>query len=76
MKEGKEDYLSPWSFSSNDGRFETTFSPILDRVAYTNVGPLLSDQHQVFGYMDGTIVLDDGTTIELKRFPVFCRKGA
>ncbi len=74
MKEGKEAYLSPWSFSSSDGRFETTFSPILDRVAYTNVGPLLSDQHQVFGYMDGTIVLDDGTTIELKRFLCFAEK--
>ena len=74
MKDGSEDYLSPWTFSSSDGRFEAAFAPILDRAAYTNVGPLLSDQHQVFGHMDGTITLDDGSKIELKRFLCFAEK--
>ena len=31
LKDGKEDYLSPWTFSSDDGRFEMRFVPILDR---------------------------------------------
>ncbi len=74
LKDGKEDYLSPWTFSSNDGRFETAFTPILDRAAYTNVGPLLSDQHQVFGYMDGTITADDGSKIQLSHFLCFAEK--
>lgn len=74
MKDGKEDYLSPWRFTSNDGRFETAFTPILDRAAYTNVGPLLSDQHQVFGYMDGEITLDDGSKIQLSHFLCFAEK--
>ncbi len=73
-KDGKDDFLSPWTFTSNDGRFETAFTPVLDRVAYTSVGPLLSDQHQVFGYMDGTLTLDDGTKIELKHFLCFAEK--
>ena len=74
LKDGKEDYLSPWTFTSSDGRFETAFTPVLDRAAYTNVGPLLSDQHQVFGYMDGTITLDDGNKIQLKHFLCFAEK--
>ena len=74
LKDGKEDYLSPWTFSSSDGRFETAFTPILDRAAYTNVGPLLSDQHQVFGYMDGTITTDDGSKISLNHFLCFAEK--
>ena len=74
LKNGKEDYLSPWIFSSSDGRFEAAFEPILDRAAYTNVGPLLSDQHQVFGYMNGTLTLDNGETIKLNRFLSFAEK--
>jgi hypothetical protein len=74
QKDGKDDFMSPWTFSSSDGRFETAFSPTLDRCSYTNVGPLLSDQHQVFGYMDGTLVLDDGTKIILEHFLCFAEK--
>ena len=74
LKDGKEDYLAPWIFSSSDGRFEAAFEPILDRAAYTNVGPLLSDQHQVFGYMNGTLTLDNGDTIKLNRFLSFAEK--
>ena len=74
LKDGKEDYLASWTFSSSDGRFETNFTPILDRAAYTAVGPLLSDQHQVFGYMDGALVLDDGSKIQLSRFLCFAEK--
>ena len=74
LKDGKEDYLSPWTFTSSDGRFETTFTPILDRAADTNVGPLLSYQHQVFGYMDGLITLDDGSKIQLNHFLCFAEK--
>ena len=74
QKDGKDDFLSPWTFTSIDGRFETEFHPILDRAAYTSVGPLLSDQHQVFGYMDGVLTLDDGKKIALKHFLCFAEK--
>jgi hypothetical protein len=74
VKDGKDDFLSPWTFASSDGRFETAFTPVLDRAAYTSVGPLLSDQHQVFGYMDGILTLDDGKKIELKHFLCFAEK--
>ena len=53
---------------------DMSFTPVLDRAAYASVGPLLSDQHQVFGHMDGTLVLDDGSKITLKRFMAFAEK--
>ena len=54
QKDGKDDFMSPWKFTSSDGRFEMDFTPVLDRASCTNVGIICSDQHQVFGYFNGT----------------------
>ena len=74
MRGGAEDYLSPWRFSSDDGRFEMDFVPILDRAACTDFKLLKSDQHQVFGRFTGRAVLDDGTVISVKDFLGFAEK--
>ncbi len=71
---GEEDFMSPWRFTSNDGRFEALFEPVLDRSALTRVGPLCSDQHQVFGTFTGSAILDDGRQIHLDRFFGFAEK--
>ena len=68
LKDGKDDYLSPWTFSSSDGRFEMRFTPVLDRASKTDVGVICSDQHQVFGFLDGAMTLDDGTVLTLDHF--------
>lgn len=72
--DGKEDYMSTWTFTSDDGRFEMDFKPIIDRAAKTDFKVLCSDQHQVFGRFSGKAVLDDGTVIELKDFFGFAEK--
>lgn len=72
--DGSDDYLKPWRFTSTDGRFEADFTPLFDRSAYTSLGILLSDQHQIFGYFDGKAVLDDGESIEMKHFLGFAEK--
>ena len=74
MKNGREDYLSPWRFTSDDGRFEMDFMPILDRAACMDVKLLKSDQHQVFGRFTGRAVLDDGREIRVKDFLGFAEK--
>ncbi|MGF7119908.1 DUF2804 domain-containing protein [Rhodococcus sp. BE178] len=56
---------APWKFSSNDGRFEMTFEPIIDRAASTDLKVLRSIQHQVFGRFTGHVVLDDGSRVEV-----------
>ena len=70
----EKDFLSPWTFTSDDGRFEMDFVPVLDRASCTNVVLIKSDQHQVFGRFTGKAVLDDGTVIEVKDFPGFAEK--
>ena len=73
-KDGKDDYLSPWTFTSDDGRFEMDFVPVMDRASNTDFVVLGSNQHQVFGNFTGTAILDDGTKIKLKDFMGFAEK--
>lgn len=70
----EKDFMSPWKFSSDDGRFEMDFVPVMDRAACTDVKLIKSDQHQVFGRFTGRAVLDDGKVIEVKDFPGFAEK--
>mgnify|MGYP002861831709 CR=1 FL=1 len=74
FKDGKEDYMSPWTFTSDDGRFEMDFVPILDRAANTDFIILGSNQHQVFGRFTGKAVLDDGAIVPIKDFLGFAEK--
>ena len=73
-KDGGDDFLSPWTFTSDDGRFEMNFVPVLDRAACTDFKLLKSDQHQVFGRFTGIAVLDDGQVIRVEDFPGFAEK--
>ena len=74
QREGRDDFLSPWCFTSDDGRFEMKFVPILDRAACTDVKLIKSDQHQVFGHFTGTATLDDGTVIRVRDMIGFAEK--
>lgn len=71
---GEKDFLSPWQFSSDNGRFTMDFRPVLDRASCTDLKLIKSDQHQVFGFFTGTAILDDGTPIDVKDFPGFAEK--
>ena len=71
---GERDFLSPWRFDSDDGRFTMDFVPVLDRASCTDLKLIKSDQHQVFGRFTGTAVLDDGTPVHVKDFPGFAEK--
>ena len=73
-KNGKEDYMKPWTFTSGDGRFEMDFTPVLDRSSKASVILIESDQHQVFGRFSGRAVLDDGTALEVRDFFGFAEK--
>ncbi len=57
---------APWRFTSNDGRFDMTFEPIVDRAATFDLKILRSVQHQVFGRFSGHATLDDGTRLTIR----------
>lgn len=67
-KDGVRQYEENWTLTSDDGRFEATFAPILDRKAKMNFLFIASDQHQVFGRLSGTAILDNGEKVEFKDF--------
>ena len=68
-------YTDNWTFNSSDGRFDMEFEPIIDRNDFTSVANIIvTDQHQVFGRMNGKAILDDGKVIELKNFLCFAEK--
>lgn len=69
-----DSFLKPWAFSSNDGRFEMNFTPILDRFSNSNLLIIQSLQHQVFGRFSGKAVLDNGEKIHIKDFLGFAEK--
>ena len=70
----EKDFMSPWTFTSDDGRFEMDFVPVMDRASCTDAKLIKSDQHQVFGRFTGKAVLDDGRVIEVRDFPGFAEK--
>ncbi len=69
-----DNFVDPWTIKSSDGRFDMDFVPIIDRSAKIDVKAIVTDQHQVFGKMSGTAVLDDGTKINIKDFLCFAEK--
>lgn len=70
----EDDYCKPWTFCSSDGRFEMDFEPVIDRAANLDFKVIVSNQHQVFGKMSGTAILDDGTPIRIKDVMCFAEK--
>ena len=69
-----DDFMAEWTITSDDGRFEMTFEPIIDRASCTDIKVIKSDQHQVFGKFTGTVILDDGTELQVKDFMGFAEK--
>lgn len=65
LPEGRRDG-GPWRFTSDDGRFEMSFAPIVDRASATDLGIIRSIQHQVFGRFSGEVILDDGQRLAIR----------
>ena len=72
--EGKPRFTEPWRFTSDDGRLDADFVPVLDRASCTDLKLIKSDQHQVFGRFSGRAVLDGGKTIQFRDLPGFAEK--
>ena len=72
-KKNKEDYLSPWTFTSESGDINLTFNPLIDRYSNTNALLIQSKQHQVFGVFNGKITVK-GKAFEIDNLIGFAEK--
>ena len=69
----KQGFMKPWVFSSDDGRFNLTMTPYFDNESgMLFMGLIGMKTHQVHGYFNGTVTLDDGTILEIKDMYAFC----
>lgn len=69
------DYLQPWLFTSDDKRFEMTFTPIFDNHTKIKLLWVNNSCHQVFGSFSGTAVLDDGSIITVQNMLAFVEEA-
>ena len=67
-----KNWMDPWVFTSSDGRFEMTMTPVYDNITRARVLFVGNICHQVFGYWNGTVTLDDGTVLEIHDMYAFC----
>ena len=65
-------YMDEWKFISEDGRFNLTMTPVYDHVTDINAGFARMYSHQVQGWWNGDVTLDDGTKLEIKDLFAFC----
>ena len=60
----RTDFMKPWTIHSKfSDQVQLTFTPFFERVAETNAKVIASSVHQMVGYYDGTIQLEDGATL-------------
>ncbi len=57
--------MEPWHMTDDEGRFDLVFTPQIDRCDLTDLKLIVTDQHQVFGLLNGHVILDDGTRFEV-----------
>ena len=67
-------YMDEWHYHAKDGSFEFTMSPIYDNHTKTKILWVNNECHQVFGYFNGYILLDD-EKIEINNFLAFTEKA-
>lgn len=72
-EKGKDDFLKPWKFTSNDGAINLNFTPIINRKDHTNVLVIKSLQDQVFGKFSGELKFN-GKTLKIENMLGFAEK--
>ena len=72
VERDERDYMQPWHFKDRDGLFDFTMTPVYDRYTENNMLVINTHCHQIFGRYNGTAVLPDGKTIEVKDLIAFC----
>lgn len=61
---GRDDFMKPWTFRSQEGTISLSFTPIYDRHYAANALLIASNQHQVFGTFSGFFLVE-GRRIEI-----------
>ncbi|MCI7220230.1 MAG: DUF2804 domain-containing protein [Bacilli bacterium] len=58
-EKGRDDYLKPWTITSDDSIIDLKFKPIINRHSDSNILIIRSNQNQVFGLFSGYVKAGD-----------------
>ena len=70
----EENVMDEWTMTSSDNRFNMKFKPFFNDHTNISAGIICEKAEKLFGMLNGTAVLDDGTVLEIKDIPVFHEK--
>ena len=59
-------YMKPWTFKTDDDRLNLVLEPFVDRPTFVNLGFAKAEGHQMFGKYSGTLVTNEGETLEIE----------
>lgn len=60
------DRMRPWTFTASDDRLSLDFTPIYEQHTKQDLGFARAELFKIHGHYSGTLVLDDGTRLEIK----------
>jgi hypothetical protein len=64
----RTNFMKPWSVTSKfSDSVALTFTPFFERIAETNVKVIRSEVHQMVGYYNGKISLNNGSIIHIQQ---------
>ncbi|MGB4595980.1 MAG: DUF2804 domain-containing protein [Anaerolineaceae bacterium] len=58
------DFMQPWQFAADDGRFEAVLTPHYDRTTHTKMLFVDNTCHQMFGRFEGFFIGNDGQRVD------------
>lgn len=61
-----KDYMDPWHFTDREGRLDLWLHPVYDRETKIKLLWVDNHCHQMFGSFCGTVILDDGSALQVK----------
>lgn len=73
-EDNKPRFIEPWYIKDEDGRVDLVFTPIIDKYSPFDIKFLQMKGHQVFGWYDGTCILDDGQMVKIDHKIGFAEK--
>ena len=66
-----QNHSENWYLTDEEGRLDLMLTPVYDNLTETKLFWVDNCCHQMFGYFNGTVVLDDGKVLEIRNLVAF-----
>jgi hypothetical protein len=70
-----ENVMDTWTMTSSDNRWNMTFKPFFNDRTDISVGVMSQHADKLFGLLNGTAILDDGTELKIEKAKKLLRES-